>query len=327
MDSVRVKFHFRVQDLGKWYSQYITKILSNKFRVIVDEKDPDFIFHDAHLVDVIKYQGVRIAIAGENVRTDFNISDYGIGFDPLTYLDRYIRFPLYLFYSGALKAAEDRPKTLAKSDGRALSDRKFCNFLVSNGAASEFRTLFFKQLSEYKTVDSGGRYLNNIGWTVKDKATWQKEYKFSLCFENSSSPGYLTEKLIQAYASNTIPVYWGDPLAAGSLLDGKSGINPDAVIWVDRLKPELALRQIKELDMDVNLYIEKLSQPLFVEADHSLRFEESLRGFLYSLFDQDREEAYRRGFGQVRLRVENRNIARSSYLKSILKFLKNRIRI
>ena len=325
--SIKVLFFFRKADQAKWYTDFFIDRLKDRYNVLIDENDPDFIFHEAHLVDVIKYNGVRIAVAGENVRTDFNISDYGIGFDPLTFLDRYLRFPLYLFYSGSLKAAEDRQLNLTGKDISMLSDRKFCNFLVSNGNASEFRTQFFKLLSQYKPVDSGGRYLNNIGGTVKDKASWQKEYKFSLCFENSSTPGYLTEKLIQAYATNTIPIYWGDPQALGSLIEGKSGINPKAIIWVEPKHPELALQQIKELDSDVSMYIEKLKQPLFMDKDHSLRFEESLREFLYFLFDQDREDAYRRGFGQIRLRVENRNIARSSWLMSLKSFIRKRIRI
>lgn len=295
--------------------------------MIFDESDPDFIFHEAHLVDVIKYQGVRIAVAGENVRTDFNISDYGIGFDPLIFLDRYLRFPLYFFYSGSLKAVEVRQDSLANGNIQSFFDRKFCNFLVSNGSASEFRTQFFNLLSQYRPIDSGGRYLNNIGAFVKDKSSWQKEYKFSLCFENSSTPGYLTEKLIQAYAAHTIPIYWGDPQAIGSLKDGKGGINPNAIVWVDQKSPEQAVQQIMSLDSNANLYFEMFLQPLFIERDHSARFEKSLLEFLYSIFDQESDQAFRRGFGQIRLRVENRNAARSSLVKSLKSYIKKRLRI
>lgn len=37
------------------------------------------------------------------------------------------------------------------------------------------------------------------------------EYKFNLAFENSSYPGYVTEKLMHALQANTVPIYWGDP--------------------------------------------------------------------------------------------------------------------
>lgn len=42
------------------------------------------------------------------------------------------------------------------------------------------------------------------------KNRWLKNYKFNICFENGSSPGYITEKLFQAYAGGCIPIYWGD---------------------------------------------------------------------------------------------------------------------
>lgn len=327
MRVIRVKFSFRRKDLNQWYANIFCRILNEKFQVELDEIDPDYIFHDAHLVDVIKFKGVRLAFSGENVRIDFNISDYGIGFDHLSFKDRFLRFPLYLFYKESVKAAEIRPHFILDSDADSLVNRKFCNFLVSNGTATEFRTKFFNRLSQYRTVDSGGRYLNNIGGHIVDKSSWQQDYKFSLCFENSSTSGYLTEKLIQAYAAKTIPIYWGDPDAFGSIRDGFGGINPEAIILVDQKNPDFAIDQIKELDSNPTLYFEMLKQPLFLDQDHVQWFEQSLNKYLYNIFDQDREDAYRRGFGQVRLRVENRNIARSSYLKSVLKYLKNRLRI
>ena len=32
-----------------------------------------------------------------------------------------------------------------------------------------------------------------------------------MAFENSSYPGYTTEKLLQAMQAGTVPIYWGDP--------------------------------------------------------------------------------------------------------------------
>ena len=37
------------------------------------------------------------------------------------------------------------------------------------------------------------------------------KYKFTLCFENSIFPGYVTEKLFDALLANTVPIYLGDP--------------------------------------------------------------------------------------------------------------------
>lgn len=37
-------------------------------------------------------------------------------------------------------------------------------------------------------------------------------YVFNLCFENSMFPGYYTEKIVQAWAAGTIPLYFSDTL-------------------------------------------------------------------------------------------------------------------
>jgi hypothetical protein len=48
-------------------------------------------------------------------------------------------------------------------------------------------------------------------------------YRFSLCFENSAFPGYITEKIFDCFLSGTIPVYLGAPDVADT-------IPPDAFV-------------------------------------------------------------------------------------------------
>lgn len=325
--EIDVNFFFRKTDQRKWYSDFFISLLKDRIEINIEEVSPNFVFHEAHLVDVLKYDCIRIAFAAENARIDFNISDYGIGFDHLQFKDRYLRFPLYLLYSGATRLAEERSSLIPKLELFSLVNRKFCNFIVSNGAASEFRVQFFNELSKHKKVDSGGGFMNNVGGKVSDKYSWQREYKFSLCFENSSTSGYLTEKLIQAYAANTVPIYWGDPDAFGKLEDGKSGINPKAVIWVDRSNMEQSIDHILEVDANQDLYLGYLKEPLFLDEGHSKIFYEKLKDFLFSIFSQNPDKAFRRGFGLARMRIENRTKARANIYTSFIKYLKKRIKI
>lgn len=65
-------------------------------------------------------------------------------------------------------------------------------------------------LSKYKKVDSGGIFLNNIGFRVSNKFEFLSNYKFSICFENKQNIGYCTEKLVQVFLQGTIPIYFGD---------------------------------------------------------------------------------------------------------------------
>ena len=67
-------------------------------------------------------------------------------------------------------------------------------------------------MSSKEKVDSGGKFLNNVGGPVTDKLSFIKDYKFVISFENSSYPGYTTEKILEPMLVNSIPVYWGNPL-------------------------------------------------------------------------------------------------------------------
>lgn len=143
--------------------------------------------------------------------------------------------------------------------------------MVSNGGADKIRDEFFEKLCEYKKVDSGGRWKNNIGGAfIEDKNAWLKNYKFNLCFENSSQKGYVTEKIIQAFAAGCVPIYWGD----GSLCDEKYAkfrpvFNPKAFINVHNFDNiESAIKEIERIDNDDSAFEAMRKEPIF--SDNSM---------------------------------------------------------
>lgn len=147
---------------------------------------------------------------------------------------------------------------------------KFCSFIVSN-PHSTFRRKFFRLLSEYKRVDSLGMCDNNTGilapsipqvngYDVRGSSylSFLRQYKFMICFENTQSPYYLTEKLQNAWLGGTIPVYWG----ASKALEW---LNPKAFIYITDQSDEAlhsAIQQIMHLDQNNDAYLEMYSQPL-----------------------------------------------------------------
>lgn len=57
-----------------------------------------------------------------------------------------------------------------------------------------------------------------------DKLATIANYRFSICFENMSLPGYVTEKIIDCFVAGTIPLYMGAPdivsiVPSGSFID------------------------------------------------------------------------------------------------------------
>lgn len=312
MKTLKVKFLFPGKQ-SDWYYNYFSQFLKGHYQFELSDL-PDYIFHAVHDNRQLDYDGIRIAFVAENVRPDFNISDYAIGFDHLSFEDRYLRFPLYLLYKGPVRKAAIKHLDFDKN---LIKDKtQFCNLLVSNGRAEDTRIKFFELLSQYKRVDSGGSFRNNIGTIVKDKLSFQSRYKFSICFENSCTSGYLTEKLIEACAAKTIPIYWGDNKACGLLTQGRGGINPRAIVNIhDYDRMEDVVEVVKKIDQDDDLFISMLSEPFFLDDGHAQLFADRLENFLANIFDQPNELAYRRGFGQVRVGLENK-YKRLTQLKS-----------
>jgi hypothetical protein len=188
-------------------------------------------------------------ISFENERTDFFACDFAIDFD---YLNRpnHLRMPLWAFWN---------LESLTYTKQFTLDDikhRKDCCMVVSNANAKE-RIRFYEKLKEHIHIDMGGKYLNNVGGPVEDKMEFIKNYKFVISFENSSHPGYSTEKLIEPMLCNTIPIYWGD-----STVDKDFNINSFINLHQYQTEDE-AINEIVHLILNSDEYVNKLNQPWF----------------------------------------------------------------
>lgn len=273
----------------------IVRLLRQNYDVeVVDVTDPNnrskvqYLFFSDHGNDFLEYDCIRIFMTGENLCPNFNLCDYAIGFEHMDFGDRFYRFPLYLWDD----YRDDYDLILGDRSalyGEEPLKRDFCGIVVSNNLFSDpHREDFFYALSEYKRVDSGGRAFNNIGEPdgVPDKKAFLKKYKFSIAFENSSYPGYLTEKLLQAYSSGTVPIYWGDKKADETF-------NPDSFINCTGLTLDEAVAKVKEIDGDDEAYGRMITAPILVDADHKSKMEKGLETFLKNICDQSIEDAIR----------------------------------
>lgn len=255
--------------------------------------DPDYLICSVFGHEVLNRQYdncVKILLTGENLCPDFNLYDYAIGFEYLDFGDRYLRFPNY--YDCAYKSSWG--KLLSKHTNTIENLRKkefFCSFVYSNGNADPLREQFFQELCKYKPVNSGGRYLNNIGLPngVPDKIEFESKHKFSIAFENSSHPGYTTEKLIQSFAAGTVPIYWGDPRI-------KEVFNPDAFICVhDFSSFDQVIEKIKSLDENDELYLKYLSSPAILNSKFDRETQiKNLNAFVGNIFNQKKEDSFRK---------------------------------
>ena len=279
MHTIKIRF---VSDFNKRDKKEFLSILRERY-IVEESSKPDYIFYTVNGYEHLRYDCIRIFYTGECYTPNFNECDYAIAFDHLQFGDRYIRLPLYNFlhYKNNYQQLHNRiPFTreeLMKKSG-------FCNFVVSNCFAYDVRADFFELLSKYKKVDSGGRFKNNIGHLVGDKLTFQNKYKFSIAFENCSYPGYTTEKIVDAFAARTIPIYYGDS-------DVAKDFNPKTFVNAhDYRSFEEVVERVKEIDNNDDLYLSMMNEPIINPAVDM----GDLREFLFSIFDQPLEKAKRR---------------------------------
>ena len=288
--TIKIKFvDFWSDDFGNNNNLFV-RILRERYNVVICD-DPDYYICAEFGDEVLKNpKPVRIFFTGENRVPDFNTYDYAIGFDHLTFEDRYIRFPLYYFYASDCQTLLNR-EAFTRHD---ISKREgFCATVISNWNGAPERKQLFEAINAYKTISSGGRFMNNVGGPVKDKVAFQSKYKFVLASENSSQRGYCTEKLIQAFMSNAIPIYWGDPLV-GLTFNTESFIN-----CMDYPSFDAVVDRIKEIDNDDDLYLHMLNAPIFINPQTPAIDFKILREFLYHIFDQDLATVKRRNTSNI----------------------------
>ena len=89
----------------------------------------------------------------------------------------------------------------------------------------------------------------------KNKLKFLKNYKFTIAFENSVTPGYNTEKLIHPIIVNSIPIYFGDPFVSRDF-NTKSFINVHDFQNMDDV-----IKRIIQIDNDDKLYERILNEP------------------------------------------------------------------
>lgn len=261
-------------------NNWFYNLISQDFDIEISN-NPDFLIYSVFGKTHLNYKCIKIFFSGENIGPDFNECDYSLCFDFLND-KRHYRLPLYVLYDGYYDLVNKNISDL-EEDKHIYIDRKFCNFVVSN-PNNPLRNNFFMKLNKYKDIDSGGRFLNNIGRYINNKVEFQSNYKFSLAFENNAYReyriGYTTEKIMEPMRVNSIPIYWGNP-DVGRDFNTKSFIN-----YHDFKNEDELMEYIIFLDKNDDEYMKILKQPWFVDNKiPESNKKENIKTFLYKIFE------------------------------------------
>lgn len=206
----------------------------------------------------------KIFFTGENIRPDFNKCDHSISFDFDDYRGRNIRIPLWYYYIDWFNVGSyGNPSYLIPVnylyEPNEFSKKEkigFCSAVYSNPVG--IRNQVVKLLNVYKKVDCYGKV---SGFNILQDGERQKldiisNYKFNICFENSSYPGYYTEKLLHAKVAGCIPIYYSD-------VKVYEDFNKSCLLFYNNI--DEMIHEVVNVDNNNVLYNNIINEPLFTK--------------------------------------------------------------
>ena len=131
-----------------------------------------------------------------------------------------VNFPLFVLYLYSFDFVS-RFKKISYDEKRFNLPRNAANIpknnvcvIISNANDQEGRNQFIEKLNEKVAIDFAGNYRNNVDRVIDPHCSpgfidFVSKYKVIITMENSKNNNYITEKILEGFAANTIPVYWG----------------------------------------------------------------------------------------------------------------------
>lgn len=215
---VRIYFHGFWPDMDCSNCQLLDLIRASspKLQVVSTDcvDDADILFQSCYrniLPDHVGAQALRLIFLGENVRPSYTSFDYSFSFDMSSYLGRNIYLPLWLleidwFNKVAYPDRITRPlSSVSKGFTYDPCSRNGKIIYVGNNSEPHRISVIESIKQAGFIVDIYGSHTRPVG----DKHRLYSQYSLALTFENSYSPGYITEKLVHAFQSRIPAIYYG----------------------------------------------------------------------------------------------------------------------
>jgi len=290
--EIRVKFLGTFfEHNNDWENHTLYPILKKNYNLVICD-DPDYVI--ATCLDkpfnYCNYDCIRILFTGEPFSPDFNVFDYAISSDNIIYDDRFYQFQQFNSMGWAIEANK---KHLDIPDNFLEKKEYFCDFIYKNSNGQKEREEIFHKLNEYKRVESGGSWLNNmpnnkvIGWP-DEKQVFQKKCKFTIAFDSIRHKDFITEKISNSFMNKTIPIYLGAP-NVDDIFNEKAFINCMNYESLDHV-----LERVKYLDDNDEEYLKMLREPAFKDPNYAINKYNGLEEFICNIFDQDLKTCKRR---------------------------------
>jgi hypothetical protein len=273
------------ESLDSQFTDFLFTSLDRTITIVSDPYEADIILYSCYNNKNpanIALQAFNIIFLGENVRPYFRDYDLSLTSDLDLYLGRNIYMPLWMLEIDWFgRSYPDRTtyalRSLTSPRYVDLSKRKSALIYVGNN--SEPGRISLINFMRYKgfTVDEYGSHTTPID----NKITAYKNYKLAICPENSYYPGYITEKPLHAWISET-PYLYRSANSDSPLIRNRLCINiPNK--WEQDCEFENKVRRIISSNESFEvppLFSCNQLQDLFASILYKIR--NSLKQFLYS---------------------------------------------
>lgn len=222
-----------------------------------------------------------IWFTAENIRPPHSSWHATWSFDADSGLARNRYFPLWFLLLPELaglpadtRSRENRsgrPITLASAMSKRTVDThqrpKFACAFIGNPEPTRMRAI-----DALRSIGEVDVYGPSVGAVVPSKWEVAREYRFMVCFENSVTPGYVTEKVFDAWSCGTVPIWNG--------LDRDGYLNEAAMVNLAALGGEMErlVDQVSRLADDPESIAKMAGAPILVRSPSMQPILESLRG-------------------------------------------------
>lgn len=155
------------------------------------------------------------------------------------------------------------------------SPRRFCAFLYSQ-CDWPHRQYFYDVLNSMEPVDAIGKCAGALkaqeknhklasrrsSWYLDDAVNQYEQFKFVIAFENSIAPGYVTEKVVNAFLAGAIPIFWGNSTSLAGLFNPHSYIDCGTFATLRKCAD-----RVLEVHRSVELYESMRREPPIIDLD------------------------------------------------------------
>jgi hypothetical protein len=246
-------------------SNFFIDVLRSSFSGIklVSPQKADVIFHSVFGEKYKNFNSLRILYTGENISFKKYDSDYALSFEDSTDDLKNFRLPLWMLQLRWFnKHNHGNPNFLCEIDSlmNPFPNSKerpiFLSSIFNHDNAENRLATISKLMKMGKTRFFGVPFGNHFSGERK-KIRILTNSKFNLCFENSDTYGYHTEKLIHAKYAGSVPIYWANSQSL------KKDFNINSFLYLNNPRNSLEIAELIDR-MESKAYLNKvLSEPLF----------------------------------------------------------------